>query len=233
MKISLAITTFCRYEMTVESFAQVIDDPRIDDIVVLDDASTDGSYEKLVEHYKDIPKVRVLRQEKNRGMSRNKADAISYSSNPWCIIFDSDNIIGPDYLDAFYEQKQRDSQEHDWCIYLPDSAKPNFNFRKYSGRTYTTIYKPPMADPMGNCMMNCCNYIVNKHKYLEVYKHNPEHICSDTIWFNYLWLKAGYGFYVVPGMEYFHRVHDGSGFMQDVNYNMAQSEKVRKMIMAL
>lgn len=233
MNLSLAITTYNRFELTIESCAQVIGDPRIDDIVILDDASTDGSFEKLAEYYNGRQKVRVIRQAQNRGMSINKRDAIGYAKNDYAIILDSDNIIGVDYLNAFYEQIQRDRHPNEWCIYLPDFAKPNFNFRKYSGRTYTKIHKPRMADPMGNCMMNCCNYIVNKSKYLEVYQHNPDHICSDTVWFNYLWLKAGYGFYVVPGMEYYHRVHNGSGFMQDINYNMAQSEKVRKMIMAL
>lgn len=233
MTLSLAITTYNRYSLTIESCAQVLNDPRIDDIVILDDASTDGSYEKLREYYADYNHVRVIRQAQNRGMSINKKDAISYAKNDWVIIFDSDNVIGPDYLDAFYKQIERDQTIHEWCIYLPDHAKPHFSFKKYSGQTFGSMLRPPVHEPMGNCMMNCCNCIVNKTKYLEVYQHSEEHVCSDTVWFNYLWLKAGYGFYVVPGMEYFHRVHDGSGFKKDIDYNMKQAEKVRKMIMAL
>lgn len=230
-----------RFDLTIESFAQIIDDPRINDIVVLDDASTDGSYEKLVEYYKDIPKIRVLRQAQNQGMSRNKRDAIGYAKNPWCIVFDSDNVLGVDYIDAFYNDIG-----NPWCstdlryhstIFCPDFAKPDFDYTSFINNR-TGIYGAKEAakcikNDAFNLLMNTCNYIVHRDTYIKTYKYNPDHIASDTIWHNYNHLKAGGLFAVVPGMRYFHRVHDGSGFMRDVNYNMAQSEKVRKMIMAL
>lgn len=250
MNLSLAITTFNRLALTIDSFAQVIDDPRIDDIIVLDDCSTDGSYEKLVEHYKDITKVRVIRQAQNRGMSQNKRDAIGYAKNEWAILFDSDNVIGLDYLDAFW----KDRKEHEWAfdkdnswpelgnetmhpkniIFCPSYAKPEFDYRKYEN---FNVNKGDAAklikEDMFNTCMNTCNYIVNRNFYLKTYQHNPAHIASDTIWHAYNHLKAGGSFYIVPEMHYLHRVHKGSGFMQDINYNMSQSEKVRKMIMAL
>lgn len=232
MTLSLCITNFNRYDLLKESYAQVIDDPRISEIIIVDDCSTEPGIKEKVNSLGG-GKVKVFHQVQNRGMSINKRDAIAFASNTWVIIFDSDNIIGPDYLDAFYNQIERDGNNHEGCIYMPDFAKPEFSFKKYAGRTYGAMSRPPVHEPMGNVMMNCCNFIVNKNEYLRIYKHNPEHICSDTIWFNYLWLKAGNIFYVVPGMEYMHRVHPGSGFMQDANYNMAQSQKVRKMIMAL
>lgn len=233
MKLSLAITTYNRYEMTIESFAQVIDDPRIDDIVILDDSSTDGSYEKLRDHLKDNSKVRVIKQAQNRGMSLNKRDAIALAKNEWVIIFDSDNIISSDYLNAFYEQIKRDGRILKNCIYMPDFAKPQFDYRKFAGMTYGAMLLPPVHDDMCNCLMNTCNYIVNRDAYQKVYQYNPDHICSDTVWFNYNWLKEGNAFYVVPGMEYFHRVHDGSGFLENADYNMKKSAEVRKLIMRL
>lgn len=233
MKLSLAITTYMRYEMTVESFAQVIDDPRIDDILILDDASTDGSYEKLKKHLEGNEKVRVIRQAQNRNMSLNKRDAIALSKNDWVIIFDSDNIISPKYLDAFYGQIERDGRPLDFCIYIPDFAKPQFDYRKFAGMTYGVMKRPPVHDSMGNCMMNTANYIVNRQEYVKHYQYNAEHICSDTIWFNYNWWKAGNTFYVVPGMEYEHRVHPGSGFLQDAAYNMRKAEEVKKLIMGV
>src|SRR5688572_28640863 len=103
MKLSLCITTYNRYEMTIESFSKVLDDPRIDDIVIIDDASEDGSGLMLFNYFKDNDKVRVILQATNKGMCKNKFDAIAFARNEWAIIFDSDNIIGPDYLDAFYK----------------------------------------------------------------------------------------------------------------------------------
>lgn len=229
MKLSLAITTFMRYEMTVESFAQVIDDPRIDDIVILDDASTDGSYEKLSDHFNGNEKIRVIRQAQNRGMSQNKADAVAHANNEYVALWDSDNIFGTDYLDAlekvpFYEN----------AILCPVFAKPQFDFRKYAGKTIQrNDAKYLIADDAFNVAMNCCNYVVPRQQYLKTYKFNKGHICSDTVWFNYNWLKNGNVFHFVDGMEYTHRVHPGSGFLQNADYNMKKAAEVRRLIMQL
>lgn len=232
MKLSLAITSYMRYEMTVESFAQVIDDPRIDDIVILDDCSTDNSFAKLVEHFKGNEKVRVIRQAQNRGMSRNKHDAIALAKNDWVIILDSDNIIAPNYLDAL--QLQWDKERFDHCIYMPSFAKPEFDFRDFEGQYFSReIKKLPVHNDTGNVLFNCCNYVVNKKLYVDIFSYNDKMKGSDTIWFNYLWYRKNNFFFVVPGMHYFHRVHPGSGFLQDAAYNMRKAEEVRKLIMTV
>lgn len=248
MKISLAITTFNRFEMTVESFEQVIDDPRIDDIVILDDCSTDNSFAKLVEHFKGNEKVRVIRQAQNRNMSLNKRDAIALSKNKWVIIFDSDNILGPDYLDAFYNyvgESMDTVKEIERYIFCPDFAKPQFNYTAYKqgGGGSQHIYRSgiygsnearvEIKNDDFNCLLNTCNYIVNRDYYLKTYQLNPDHVASDTIWHNYNHLKSGGRFWIVPNMQYQHRVHPGSGFLQDADYNMKKSAEVRRLIMQL
>lgn len=90
-----------------------------------------------------------------------------------------------------------------------------------------------MLTPIGECLFNTCNYLVNRAEYLRVYQHNADMKATDTIHFNYLWLSAGNHFYVVPGMEYYHRVHDGSGFLQDCSYNMAKAKEIKELIKSL
>ena len=46
--VTLAITTYNRIDMTVKSFAQVLDDPRITEIVIVDDHSTDQIFAVLL-----------------------------------------------------------------------------------------------------------------------------------------------------------------------------------------
>ena len=182
-------------------------------------------------------KVKIFHQAQNRGMSRNKADAIGYASNPWVIIFDSDNVIGPDYLDAFLKYLG-DSNPIELNIFCPDFAKPDFDYTKYNGVGAGMRFDAPLAKRTiiqdgFNCLMNTANYIVNRDFYLKTYRYNPTHVASDTIWHNYNHLKAGGNFHIVPGMQYFHRVHKGSGFLQGVDHNMRMQAEVRKMIMAL
>lgn len=244
MNLSLCITTYNRFELLKESYAQVIDDPRISEIIIVDDCSTEPGIKEKVNSLAG-GKVKVYHQAQNRGMSRNKADAISYASNEWCIIFDSDNVIGPDYLDAFfYFVKHRNQLVADLIpdnfIFCPDFAKPEFDYRNYSTKDGPRfgIYDAKDAaqcihEDNFNCLMNTCNYIVNRDYYLKTYFYCADHIASDTIWHNYNHLKSGGKFAVVPHMQYYHRVHKGSGFLQGVDHNMRMQAEVRKMIMEL
>lgn len=250
MNLSLCITTYNRYEMTIESFAKVIDDPRIDDIIILDDASTDGSGEKLRQHFIDNEKVNMLFQVDNKGMSLNKRDAIKHAKNEWCIIFDSDNIIDTDYLDAFYAYvtspitkqvvlgENRYGVQDFKTIFCPDFAKPKFDYTRFNGGNLGQRIDKSNAfmfiqDDQFNCLLNTCNYIVNRDWYLDTYEFNPDHVASDTIWHNYNHLKAGGNFHIVPGMQYYHRVHAGSGFLQNAATNIARAEQVRLLIQSL
>ena len=251
MKLSLCITTYNRFELLKESYAQVVDDPRISEIIIVDDCSTEPGIKEKVNSLAG-GKVKVYHQAQNRGMSRNKADAISYASCPWCIIFDSDNVIGKNYLDAFYSLFiDGDLDKGMWntiapiekFIFCPDFAKPEFDYRDFKignngngARTgiYNALFSAiEIKNDSFNCLLNTCNYIVNRDFYLKTYQYNPDHIASDTIWHAFNHLKAGGLFCVVPNMQYYHRIHKGSGFLQGVDHNMRMQAEVRKMIMDL
>lgn len=230
MKLTLAITVYNRYEMLLESFANVIDDDRIDQILIMDDHSDEEYWKKIKDLPAYNPKIKVVRQLQNRGMSVNKRDAIFNSKNEWVIIGDSDNVFGKDYVDALFKGT-------DWAsrvIHCPEFAKPHFDYRNIP-QVYNIKHfgKPDFSNPMVSCFFNTCNYVVNREKYLSVWQENKGVIASDTIWFNYLWLKAGNYFDIVDNMQYVHRVHDGSGFMKEVDYNMKKAEEIKQLIMQL
>lgn len=233
MKLTLAITTYNRYEMLLESFAQVIDDPRIDEILICDDHSKDEYWNKIKELPKFNDKIKVVRQLENRGMGRNKHDAVFNSKNDWVLLGDSDNVFGKDYLDAAFKYFELHQPGPD-CILCPSFAKPSFDFRKYEEMGFTKfLVKEYIKDPVFNMMMNCCNYIVNREFYLNAWKENKEVRGSDTIWHNYNHLISGGIFCVIPDMHYAHRIHEQSGFLQDCEYNMKMAEETRKLILAL
>lgn len=232
MNISLCITTYNRAQMCIDSFKEVIDDERINDILILDDCSTDGSYAALRKHFKGNEKVRVVQQMFNRGMSINKRDAIALARNEWVIIFDDDNKIEQAYLNSLAATP--DIFENVKGIYLPDFAKPTFDYRGYGGRWFdaSTINRVSSL-PMFGALLNTCNYVVNRDFYIKTWVFNKEMKGTDTIWHALQHLKSGGEFYVVPGMEYEHRVHDESGFMKDVDYNMHWAIELENQIKKL
>lgn len=247
MNLSLCITTYYRTDLLFESFSKVIDDPRITDIVIVDDCSPLGIATEIYIHLDKLKneKIRFFTNEENLGMSRNKAKAISLSKNDWCIILDSDNVIDSSYIDAF--EKCYTGWQHtnlqtgltsgvtlENIIFCPSFAKPQFDYRKLEWELIDKSHAAYiLSQPLGDCLFNTCNFVVNKHEYAKVYQYDPVHKGSDTIWFNYLWLKANKWMYVTPGMHYEHRVHDGSGFMADVEHNMKQAARIGNLIKQL
>lgn len=235
--LSLCLTNYNRYDMLLESFQHVYDDPRIREIVISDDCSDISIYEKLVEYCKDKPKIFLHRNTENLGMSRNKRVAIQIASNDWCILFDSDNILKPDYLDAlfhYFPMTETGVSTSSYQIFCPSAALPEFNYKGFENQIISSqSVKAASKVKRFDCLMNTCNYVVNRKRYLQVHEFDSKVKGSDTIHFNYLWLKSKGWFYVVPNMQYFHRVHSGSGFMADADYNLRQAEQTKKLIMQL
>lgn len=235
-RISLAITNFNRTDSLLKSFANVLQDERISEVVIVDDCSELRTYDKLRFMIADLygetelqQKINLYRNHENLGMSRNKARAIEYCKSDYCIIFDSDNVMDTKYLNALYKQNWKPD-----TIYCPDFAKPQFDYRYFKGRTFSRYnIKPWFRYKTIDCLLNTCNYFVHRESYLKVFQYNPEIKASDTIWFNYLWLKSGKSFYVVPGMEYDHAISEDSGFLKDADYNLKKAEEIKQMILAL
>lgn len=234
--ISLAITNYNREELLIESFVNVLNDGRIKEIVISDDHSDSFLYERLCAYFSKRGEVKMFRNDENVNMSLNKKLAIERCQPGFVLILDSDNIVYPDYLTALYKLSTLD----DNTIYLPCFAEPNFDFRVYSGLIISkdNVAKR-MDEAMFRVMLNCCNYVVNRDSYIRRYQHNPNILGADTIHFAYNWLKDGGLMYVVPEMQYYHRVehnHENepkSGFLKDVHKNMADAQHYETLIRQL
>jgi len=227
-QLSLAITNYNRYELTIKSFEKVLNNDRIGDILILDDASTDGSFEKLNEYFKDEPKVRLVQQVRNRGMQRNKRDAVAYSYNDWVILLDSDNELTEHYIEHIPEVLEPK------CIYMPSWAMPRFDYRQFQNILFDSdSVKQFIGVPFFGACLNTCNYVCHKETYINAFEYDSEILEADTINHLYNHLKKGGTFTVVEDMWYNHLVHDESGFMKNVHKNMADAMSLEKKIKLL
>jgi glycosyltransferase involved in cell wall biosynthesis len=216
MNISLCITNFNRSTLLLESFKQVIDDPRISEIVIVDDCSDPAIYREVVENVwkPNGHKVKLFSNEKNLDCYRNKREAISKASNEWGIIFDSDNILTKSYLDRI--ENLFIGGLNTKTVYQPSFAQPHFDFTKYESFLIdkSNVGKYLEDDTFGT-MLNAMNYFVNRDEYLKVWDGSVDPVTSDSIFQNFNWFKAGNNMYVVPGLYYEHRVHDGSHYQNN------------------
>lgn len=212
-KISLCITTWKRYPMLLRSFEQVINDERIGEIVISSDADEGEQWEQLKEYCKYQSKIKLVRNDTRLGVYGNKNAAVKAASFDWVIIFDSDNVINPDYINGIFSNIWSPNQ-----VIAPSFARPSFNYTAFQGQV---ISKANVASFIGqkkfDCLLNTMNYFINRGEYLKIWQ--PKDVnASDTIYFNSLWLKAGNTIYIDADVQYEHLIHNGS------NYQLASNE---------
>lgn len=111
------------------------------EIVIIDNQSTDGSYEKLRRVYKDNSKVRIYRNTKN-GCSSGRNLGVEKSTKNYILFLDSDQwATNPYWLDNYFElfQKNPDKLAIGW-------GAGWFNNQMYSykiAESYPFAYIPP------------------------------------------------------------------------------------------
>lgn len=218
-KIGIAIPTWNRVDLLIESFSKVLSDNRVEQINICDDAS-DLDIFKQIKSITDVlnsthnHKITLSRNLTNQDCFRNKMHSVFGVSAGWVILLDSDNIIDTDYLDVLYQIEYWDSH----TIYTPCFAEPNFDFRQYSG---ITISKENVSDyidkPMFETALNAANYFIHKDTWLSVWDDSVNPITSDSIYVCLKWLEAGNKIKFVDGLRYFHRVHSGSHYQNNVS----------------
>lgn len=199
--------------MTFDSFRNVLYNDIISEIVIVDDCSDERIYSNLAFMVNGLNKVKLYRNDRNLGCYYNKRRVVELASNEWVILFDSDNIIGPDYISSISGKELNRNY-----IYQPEYARPHFDFRKFSGSLISKDFiKGYMSQKSFSTMLNAMNFLINRDEFLKIPVRDSEPWTADSIYFNYLWLKSGNKIYVTPGMQYDHLVHNGSHYKANVH----------------
>lgn len=213
-KITVSITTWNRFKETLESFVDIANDDRVSEIVIVDDCSEFPIFKQLETAAAFCDKVKLYRNGINYDCYMNKHHAVSFSSNPWTIIWDSDNVLTRSYIDKLYAIEKWEPD----TFYQPAWAQPLFDFREYAGMTFTKHNVAEYLDkPMFSTMLNAMNYFVNRDRYLQVWQSDINPHTADSILQNYNHLRNDGKIYVVPDMFYNHVVHDGSHYKNNVH----------------
>jgi glycosyltransferase involved in cell wall biosynthesis len=206
--ISLCITTFNRMEWTLRSFEQVLYDPRLKEIIISDDCSEPSVYTKLEDAVGGMDNVKLFRTEKNLGCYHNKKRAIELASSEWVVILDSDNIIGPEYLDVIFEQYWDEKK-----IMAPQLGLPSLDYSAWTPLMFSSKNVAHYIDK-GNFAMflNTFNFCINRNEFLRIFDDSVEPWTSDSIYFCYCWLAGGNYIHCVPHLRYTHSIHPQSHY---------------------
>jgi glycosyltransferase involved in cell wall biosynthesis len=228
--ITVAIPTHCRSEMLSESFQHVLGDPRVREIVISDDCSQDGSFERIVAQYTGYPKVQIHRNKKNIDCYRNKRQAVELATSAWVVLFDDDNVIKPDYLDTLFRLPVWDPK----TIYCPDWAMPHFNYTAFAGHQVDRRSVGRfMAASNYRTALNTANYFVNRAVYLETWDGSKDPVTADSMFHAYNHLVKGGRIIVVAGLRYLHRIHEGSHYKKNLKRTGDFGRRIELMLRSL
>lgn len=89
-----------------------------DEIIVVDDGSTDGSLKLLKDKYSQVPTVKIIAKS-NAGQLSCFNEGFAHAAGDLIFFLDSDDIFEPDYLSRALDEYRRDPQ----CDFLACSVR--------------------------------------------------------------------------------------------------------------
>jgi glycosyltransferase involved in cell wall biosynthesis len=217
---SLVLTTYYRFESFLKNNVnRYLENPYIREIIIYDDCSDD--FEKINHEFKtqiECGKIKVFRQEKNRGALRNKIMALEKANEEWICLMDSDNYCNISY----FEKLERYWNQHGFnkhMIYAPEGALPVFQFSNLTipvnQKTWNKLHQTY------GIMLNAGNYVLHKSMVpymLPILDDLTIEGFVEVKYMNYRWVRdANATIQVIPGMTYEHTVHNGSLYMRDAD----------------
>lgn len=91
-KLSFVIPTFNRVAWVGQAIESCLGQAEQDiEVVVVDDASTDGT-DELLEHYNNNPRVKLIRNEENKGAGVSRNIGAEAASSEIIVVMDSDDL---------------------------------------------------------------------------------------------------------------------------------------------
>ena len=105
VKVSVAIPTYNRKEKLKRLIESLKTSTYKDiEIIVVDDASTDGTEKMIKEEY---PYVKYIRHERPTLVAKSRNDAIEVSEGDYVFFIDDDNVVEPDTIEKLVGYMER------------------------------------------------------------------------------------------------------------------------------
>jgi len=216
LEISVLITLFNR-EQYIEpcirsAFAS---DFESFEVIVLDDQSTDGSYEKVLSLQKEFPRLRVYRNDTNLGQFGNRNAIVALAKGKYVKFIDSDDLLYPHTLRTMY-----------WCLSQHPEAGAGIQdpFSK-SLKKYPVFLKPKELFHYNFFTSNVflggpSSSLIKREVFEEFGGYQTELLLED----NLFWVRVGekYPLVLMPSCLVYWRQHGGQEFSKwgEVKHNI-------------
>jgi hypothetical protein len=224
-----------RFSFLKESIPKYLENPHVTEVVITDETGEDyGAISQAFSH----PKLRLYKNERRLGSVENKQRAASYATSDFIAIIDSDNFADVTYFEAFKNYIATHTFSNS-SLFLPSAAKPHFNYQMYVDKLLTWQTVGQYWPKIETCL-NTMNLIIPRSFLVKFNIMNDKPLCDETsgsydaLYFSlYALFNMNATLIVVPGMDYEHRVHSGSWYMEAEPYSKGVYKKLLKRYFAI
>jgi succinoglycan biosynthesis protein ExoO len=189
------------------------------EVVVVDDASTDRSFE-VVNAIKDS-RVKLFKNEQNSGAGATRNRAIQESTGEWIAVLDSDDWYAPQRLESllnFAKAKDADMVADDLYIVEDDDPDPRTTLFQWSKKAPESPVKITVTDFVLSDIEGRRGLSLGFSKPLfkrdflmqNNIHYKPEIIVSQDFWIDMDCLISGAQFWILPQPYYYYRSRIGS-----------------------
>lgn len=225
--ISVGIPHYNNARYMPDTLRHIIDDSRINEIVICDDVSKDlDALEKYLISI-NSSKIKLYKNPKNLGCYLNKLEVISKCTNDYVLILDSDNSVNDDTINILYNLKEWNENiiyAPAWAKTFPGIPSPNLDYRSMANLLVDKKYCLENFDVQRfKCLMNTCNYFLPKINYLNCMNKYKNLYIRDEIdsldsmillsdWFE----NNNNKLFIVKDFIYNHRLHSNSNYVKAI-----------------
>ena len=117
------------------------------EIIIVDDASTDNSYQRVEEYIKGDPKIKLFKHEVNKGKGAAVKTGVTKASGEYILIQDSDMELSPEDIPLLLQAA------HDLNVpfvngsrYLPGVVRTQAAFKRYFANKVFTLITSLLID---------------------------------------------------------------------------------------
>lgn len=167
----------------IDTFQSVINQSFKDyEWIIVDDCSTDGSYEFIKELVKDNSFIKLIKAEVNGGTAKARNIGLRNATGKYITFLDSDDLLDPNYLE---EQVKfiKDNGPIISCGYRRKAETTTTDFYVPKENTYKSILK--------GCPLSCLTTMYDREVIGDVFfPENMKRVEDYTFWLDIL--KKGY-----------------------------------------
>lgn len=153
-KVTIITPSFNSKGYFLETFKSVINQTYKNfEWIIVDDCSTDGSYEFINELIKNEQRIKLLRLDQNSGTAKARNTGLKHASGRFITFLDADDTIDETYLE-------------DQLTFLNDNGPiVSSAYRRIAGKSVTNFFVPEKVsyrDLLKTCSLSCLTTMYDK-----------------------------------------------------------------------